>query len=151
MTPEGGSQQIKYPIPTDAEGDFDGFVQINDAGLNAGNSTSEIQRLNVYTEGDVNGNATAYLVPSTGLGIISDIDDILRVTQIYEPSLGLLNTFAKPFTPWMNMPYVMFSIKVHPYLGLISSLETHLGIFHSSDVSRSLLVFPKRKLLTLKR
>ena len=59
MTPKGGSQQIKYPIPTDGEGDFDGFVQINDTGLSAGNSTSEIQRLNVYTQGDVNGNATA--------------------------------------------------------------------------------------------
>lgn len=104
VTPKGGNQQIKFPIPSDIEGDFDSFVQINNAGLDAGNSTNEIQRLNVYTEGDVNGNATAYLVPSTGLGIISDIDDILRVTQIYEPSLGLLNTFAKPFTPWMNMP-----------------------------------------------
>ena len=104
VTPQGGSQQIKFPVETDVEGDFDGFVQINDAGLSAGNSTSEIQRLNVYTEGDMNGNATAYLIPPTGLGIISDIDDILRVTQIYEPSLGLLNTFAKPFTPWMNMP-----------------------------------------------
>ena len=110
MTPKGGSQQIKFPIPTDAEGDFDGFVQINDDGLDAGNSTSEIQRLNVYTEGDVNGNATAYLVPSTGLGIISDIDDILRVTQIYEPSLGLLNTFAKSFTPWMNMPDIYANV-----------------------------------------
>ena len=104
VTPNGGSQRIEYPIPTDAEGDYDGFVQINDTGLDAGNSTSEIQRLNIYTEGDVNGNATGYLVPPTGLGIISDIDDILRITQIYEPSQGLLNSFAKPFTPWMNMP-----------------------------------------------
>ena len=104
VTPNGGSQRIEYPIPTDTEGDYDGFVQINDTGLDAGNSTSEIQRLNIYTEGDVNGNATGYLIPPTGLGIISDIDDILRITQIYEPSQGLLNSFAKPFTPWMNMP-----------------------------------------------
>ena len=114
VTPKGGSQQIKYPIPTDAEGDFDGFVQINENGLEAGNSTIEIQRLNVYTEGDVDGNATSYLIPTTGLGIISDIDDILRVTQIYEPSLGLLNTFAKPFTPWMNMPEYVFSESIFP-------------------------------------
>ena len=60
--------------------------------------------MNVYTEGDINGNATAYLVPSTGLTIISDIDDILRVTKIYEPTEGLLNTFARPFTQWMDMP-----------------------------------------------
>ena len=125
VTPHGGSQQIRFPIPTDAEGDFDGFVQINDAGLADGNSTSEIQRLNVYTEGDVNGNATAYLVPSTGLGIISDIDDILRVTQIYEPSLGLLNTFAKPFVPWMNMPdiYANWFVFLQPIMPLFKQIR----------------------------
>lgn len=103
-TPKGGNQQIKFPTPTTPEGDFDGFVQIKDDGLEAGNSTSHIQRLNTYTEGDVNGNATAYLVPSRGLSIISDIDDILRVTEIYQPKQGLLNSFARPFVPWKNMP-----------------------------------------------
>ena len=103
-TPKGGNQQIKFPTPTTPEGDFDGFVQIKDDGLEAGNSTSHIQRLNIYTEGDVNGNATAYLVPSRGLSIISDIDDILRVTEIYQPKQGLLNSFARPFVPWKNMP-----------------------------------------------
>jgi len=104
VTPPGGSQQVKFPTPTTPEGDFDGFVQIKDEGLLSGNTTSEIQRLNVYTEGDINGNATAYLVPPKGLTIVSDIDDILRVTKIYQPKEGLLNSFARPFTPWMNMP-----------------------------------------------
>ena len=105
VTPGGGNQSIKFPTPTTPEGDFDGFVQINDAGLQPGNASTAPQRLNVYTEGDIQGNATSYLVPeSGGLTIVSDIDDILRVTQIYEPSQGLLNTFARPFVPWMNMP-----------------------------------------------
>ena len=104
VTPSGGNQTIKFPTPTTPEGDFDGFVQINDNGLSAGNSSSSIQRLNVYTEGDVNGNATSYLVPESGLSVVSDIDDILRVTKIYQPKEGLLNSFARPFTPWMNMP-----------------------------------------------
>ena len=103
-TPQGGSQQIKFPTPTTPQGDYDGFVQIKDDGLEAGNSTSRIQRLNVYTQGDVNGNATAYLVPTTGLSIISDIDDILRITEIYQPKQGLLNSFARPFVQWKNMP-----------------------------------------------
>lgn len=106
VTPSGGSQQIKFPDPTTFQGDYDGFVQINDNGLSDGNSTNQIQRLNVYTEGDVNGNATAYLVPDSGLTVISDIDDILRVTKIYQPKEGLLNSFARPFTPWMNMPEI---------------------------------------------
>lgn len=111
VTPPGGSQQVIFPTPTTPEGDFDGFVHINDQGLLSGNTTDEIQRLNVYTQGDVNGNATAYLVPPKGLTVISDIDDILRVTKIYEPKEGLLNSFARPFTPWMNMPdiYVNWS------------------------------------------
>jgi phosphatidate phosphatase APP1 len=62
--------------------------------------------MNVYTNGTDTGNATAYLVPTTGLTIISDIDDILRVTKIYEPKEGLLNSFARDFYPWMNMPEI---------------------------------------------
>ena len=107
-TPKGGEQQIKFPTETTVEGDFDGFVPINGSGLDDGNATSHIQRLNVYTEGDMNGtgNATAYLVPTEGLTVISDIDDILRVTKIYQPKEGLLNSFARAFTPWMNMPEI---------------------------------------------
>ena len=104
VTPSGGNQTINFPDPTTIEGDFDAFVQINDNGLSAGNTTSNIQRLNVYTQGDINGNATAYLVPGSGLTVISDIDDILRITKIYQPKEGLLNSFARPFVPWMNMP-----------------------------------------------
>jgi hypothetical protein len=102
----GGVQQIKFPVPTTPEGDFDGFVPIQSNGLLPGNGTAEIQKLSVYTEGTDTGNATAYLVPTSGFTVISDIDDILRITKIYEPSQGLLNSFAKPYTPWMNMPSI---------------------------------------------
>ncbi|KAF5687506.1 actin patch 1 [Fusarium circinatum] len=107
----GGSQNITMPHNTTLEGDFDAFVVLknttgpNNGYLIPGNETSKIQTLNVYAEGKNNsGNATAYLVPPKGITIVSDIDDILRVTKIYEPKEGLLNTFARPFTPWMNMP-----------------------------------------------
>jgi hypothetical protein len=107
VTPPGGSQNITLPDPTTGEGDFDEFLPIKNVsggGLLAGNSTNAIQRLNVYANGSELGNATAYLVPPTGFTVISDIDDILRVTKIYQPKEGLLNSFARPFTPWMNMP-----------------------------------------------
>lgn len=106
VTPDGGEQQIKFPTPTTSEGDFDGFIQIKGEGLDDGNITNNIQRLNVYTEGSINGNATAYLVPTSGLTIISDIDDILRITKIYQPKEGLLNSFARPFVQWKNMPEI---------------------------------------------
>jgi hypothetical protein len=107
ITPPGGSQNITLPGTTTPEGDFDVFVPIQNVsggGLIAGNATNQIQRLNVYAKGSDLGNATAYLVPPQGLTIISDIDDILRVTKIYLPKQGLNNSFANPFTPWMNMP-----------------------------------------------
>ncbi|KAF1930368.1 uncharacterized protein M421DRAFT_418686 [Didymella exigua CBS 183.55] len=100
----GGNQTIKLPYETTAEGDFDVFVPIQSNGLTNGNETNNVQRLNVHTLGTDSGNATAYLVPSTGITFISDIDDILRVTKIYDPKEGLLNSFARDFTPWMNMP-----------------------------------------------
>lgn len=102
----GGTQDITLPYETTPEGDFDVFVPIASNGLIPGNATQSIQRLNTYVEGATLGNSTAYLVPNKGLTIISDIDDILRITKIYEPAKGLLNTFARPFRPWENMPEI---------------------------------------------
>ncbi len=108
VTPAGGAQNITLPNPTTSLGDFDEFVPLSNAsgGLRPGNGSNELQRLNVYAVGASLGNATSYLVPAEGLTILSDIDDILRVTRIYQPKEGLLNTFARPFTPWLNMPEV---------------------------------------------
>lgn len=102
----GGTQDITLPYNTTVEGDFDIFVPIDSNGLTAGNETSAIQQLNSHVEGATLGNGTVYLVPPTGLTVISDIDDILRVTKIYEPTQGLLNSFARPFTAWENMPSI---------------------------------------------
>ncbi|KAI0007531.1 hypothetical protein F4779DRAFT_591664 [Xylariaceae sp. FL0662B] len=109
---QGGAQSIDLPYPTTPEGDFDAFIILqnttgpNGGHLLAGNATSRIQSLNMYANGSDIGNATAYLVPPTGYTIVSDIDDILRVTKIYVPKEGLLNSFARAFTPWMNMPEI---------------------------------------------
>lgn len=109
ITPPGGSQNVSLPYETTPEGDFDVFMPIHNVsggGLLAGNETNNVQRLNVYADGTLTGNATAYLVPTEGITFISDIDDILRVTKIYDPKEGLLNSFARPFTQWMNMPEI---------------------------------------------
>jgi hypothetical protein len=107
VTPESGYTNVTFPYETTAQGDFDAFVQIDDftnGTIMKGNETNNVQRLNVYTDGTDTGNATAFLVPPTGITFISDIDDILRVTKIYDPKEGLLNSFARDFTQWMNMP-----------------------------------------------
>ncbi|RYP44091.1 hypothetical protein DL768_009415 [Monosporascus sp. mg162] len=116
----GGQQSIKMPYETTAQGDFDAFVILKnttgpDGGyLLPGNETTAIQALNAYVEGTDSGNATAYLVPREGFTIISDIDDVLRVTRIYLPNEGILNTFARPFRPWENMPeiYALWSTTI---------------------------------------
>ncbi|KAF2147252.1 uncharacterized protein K452DRAFT_282240 [Aplosporella prunicola CBS 121167] len=108
VTPSGGNQTIILPYRTTGEGDYDVFMPIANTtgGLIAGNETQKIQRLNVYANNSDLGNATAYLVPPKGITFISDIDDILRVTKIYQPKDGLLNSFARPFVQWENMPEI---------------------------------------------
>ncbi|KAJ9621058.1 uncharacterized protein PV06_04339 [Exophiala oligosperma] len=108
VTPAGGEQTITLPYPTTPEGDFDVFVPVSNSSLTLTSGVGDVppQRLNVYAQGATLGNATSYLVSDQGFTIVSDIDDILRVTKIYQPKQGLLNTFAKPFTPWMNMPEI---------------------------------------------
>jgi hypothetical protein len=107
-TPAENSQQLEFPYPTTTQGDFDAFVQTDPKGFAAGDSAPDIQGLNVQTDGISNplGVATSYLVPPTGITILSDVDDILRITKIYRPTEALLNTFTRPFTPWLNMPTI---------------------------------------------
>lgn len=102
------NQTTQLPDPTTREGDFDTFIRLDNTTSNLTPGTGQIppQRVNVYAQGTDTGNATSYLVSDQGLTIISDIDDILRVTKIYDPKEGLLNSFARPFTPWMNMPEI---------------------------------------------
>lgn len=102
----GEMQNVTLPYETTDQGDFDVFLPINSNGLMAGNETQQIQKLSTYVSNTTEGNATAYLVPNEGITIISDIDDILRITKIYDPKEGLLNSFARPFVQWENMPSI---------------------------------------------
>ncbi len=117
----GGTEQqsvnVTLPDPTTSEGDFGVFVPVlglDKLGVTApeDGAKQEIQQVNVYARSGSSGtdapggNATAYLVPPTGLTVVSDIDDILRVTKIYAPKEGLLNSFARPFVAWDNMPQI---------------------------------------------
>lgn len=109
ITPNEGYVNVTFPYETTTLGDFDAFVPIQNFSsgeIMKGNETNNVQRLNVYTNGTDTGNATAFLVPPQGITFISDIDDILRVTKIYDPKEGIYNSFAKPFTAWENMPEI---------------------------------------------
>ncbi|KAF8609658.1 hypothetical protein BDV93DRAFT_518437 [Ceratobasidium sp. AG-I] len=99
---------ISFPYPTDDRGEFDQFISFTAPGvIPNGNETDVVQGLEIFTPGYATGNASSYLVPPQGITLIADIDDILRVTQIYQPEEGLKNSFARPYVPWMNMPAVL--------------------------------------------
>ncbi|KAI4134844.1 MAG: hypothetical protein LQ347_001183 [Umbilicaria vellea] len=131
-----GNQIIKLPTPTTPEGDFDSFLPISNNGFEAGNDTNQVQQLSVSVQGAPISNATAYLVPPKGLTIISDIDDILRITKIYEPVEGLLNTFARPFKPWLNMPSIYANWSAH-----IPNFHFHYLTTTPEQITRSYVDF----------
>lgn len=129
-TASGGSQDVQLPYNTTFLGDYDAFVPIELNGLTPGNETDKIQRLNTYVDGASLGNATAYLVPPKGITVVSDIDDILRVTKIWEPKDGLIfNTFARDFTPWENMPEIYGNWSRHLPDAHFHYLTTTPGMF----------------------
>ncbi|CAE7128496.1 unnamed protein product [Rhizoctonia solani] len=99
---------ITFPLPTDSRGEYDQFVPFTAQGIIPnGNETNVVQGAELFTPGIASGNASSYLVPPQGVTLVADIDDILRVTRIYQPADGLRNSFALPYVPWMNMPEIL--------------------------------------------
>ncbi|KAI0672666.1 hypothetical protein C8Q78DRAFT_1020750 [Trametes maxima] len=82
----------------DEVGEFDQFVAVSGLG---GNSNS----VRIVETGIVNvtgpGNGTIILVPSSGISVVSDIDDVMRITKVYVPNQGLYNSFVQPY---VNVP-----------------------------------------------
>lgn len=73
---------------------------------------------------DVEGRAL--LVPATGLSVISDIDDTIKVTQVREQQQMLLNTFARSFKAVPDM--------ARHYNALARSPQTRFHYLSSSPV-----------------
>lgn len=82
-------------LPTaDAVGELEQFVTVPGLG------SKDVEKVQVVETGVLNvtgpGNGTVLLVPSTGISIVSDIDDVLRITKVYVPNQGLFNSFVQP-------------------------------------------------------
>ena len=58
--------------------------------------------------------------------------------------------FGIPSSRSYSVAYVMFSVELFSCPNLILSLETCIGSFCSSDISRSSLIILEREILTLK-
>jgi phosphatidate phosphatase APP1 len=86
---------------TDAVGEIDQFMIVPGLG-------DDVKTAKVIETGIVNatgpGNGTIILVPSTGISVVSDIDDVLRITRVYIPNQGLYNSFVQPYVNVPGMP-----------------------------------------------
>lgn len=82
----------------DEVGEIDQFVPVE--GLNKNFTSTQ-----VVTTGIQNvtgpGNGTVLLVPTSGISVVSDIDDVMRITKVYVPNQGLFNSFVQPY---VNVP-----------------------------------------------
>ncbi|KAI9069069.1 hypothetical protein FKP32DRAFT_1617696 [Trametes sanguinea] len=82
----------------DDVGEFDQFVTV--PGLGGNSSTVRIIETGIMNVTGP-GNGTVILVPPTGISVVSDIDDVMRITKVYVPNQGLFNSFVQPY---VNVP-----------------------------------------------
>jgi phosphatidate phosphatase APP1 len=90
------TNQTGIPLQTtDDVGEIQQFITIPKL------NTTDVSKVQIVELGVYNvsgpGNTTAILVPSSGISVVSDIDDVLRVTQVYVPNKGLFNSFVQPY------------------------------------------------------
>lgn len=86
-------------LPTaDDVGEFDFFETISGLHDNY-TQTTAVQTGILDVTGP--GNGTAILVPQSGISVVSDIDDVLRITKVFVPNEGLYNSFVQPY---INVP-----------------------------------------------
>jgi len=70
----------------------------------SGGRTDRLTFYSVMPKGDARVAAgLIYLVEDTGLSVISDIDDTIKVSEVHDKKVLLLNTFFRPFKPVPGM------------------------------------------------
>lgn len=119
-------------VQTNIEGDFDFFVEYNSlTGIfKNGSQTKQPQKIRLRTNRIDTGFTFSYLVPPSGVTIVSDIDDVLRVSRIFHPTKGLQDLLLDPFYAWMNMPEIFMDwSKRYPNLHFhyLSTAPEHLS------------------------
>ncbi|KAL9091460.1 MAG: hypothetical protein Q9165_004846 [Trypethelium subeluteriae] len=109
-----GEQRI-YPLPpTINTGDFDGWLPLEDMSqLQRGDDPSvSVQEVSIGVHKVTDANSTGFLVPRNGITVVSDVDDILRQTQVWRWKHLLVGAISKKFVPWMNMPEIFKKMEV---------------------------------------
>ena len=86
-------------MTSDDFGEIDQFVTVPGLGDNSSTTVRIVQTGLMGVTGP--GNGTVILVPTTGISVVSDIDDVMRITKVYVPPQGLFNSFVQPY---VNVP-----------------------------------------------
>ncbi|KAI0086367.1 hypothetical protein BDY19DRAFT_894923 [Irpex rosettiformis] len=98
---QNGTNVTSQPLnltTADASGEFDQFITVSQSRV-IGNGVQVVETGILNATGP--DNSTAILVPSQGISVVSDIDDVLRITKVYVPNQGLFNSFVEPY---VNVP-----------------------------------------------
>ena len=88
--------------PTLRNGRFTGAVTLDlnstvqDRTSSAGASQCELQ-VRLGSNNQAESNTSAFLIPSQGVSLISDIDDTIKLTNVRQRREMLINTFLRPF------------------------------------------------------
>lgn len=124
-----GAIEMKYPDLcsnsstilrhlTNNEGAFDEWVSLRgDCSKNVpdmptngsvSNQTLSSVPLNVggMRQNESKDTQPTFFVPPRGLTIISDVDDVLRVAEVWNWKQAILDLFTRPYEPWLNMTRV---------------------------------------------
>jgi phosphatidate phosphatase APP1 len=105
-------EKVTFNIPTgnvnvvmndesDTAGEIDQFGSFTDSQITIGNQY-QYTAVDPQDSSGFRGNFTIY--PANGWAVVSDLDDVLRITQIWEPFTGLKNTFEEDYVPVPGMP-----------------------------------------------
>ena len=122
----GKIQTVYHPQKTSRMGDVDGFVHLSPENVDdgtpeasagkdvatlvplRGDATTRPQKISVIAKNAEMGEAGSWLLPPSGITVLSDLDDIIKVTTLWKPMSGaLMNTLVSPDIPWMNMPAIL--------------------------------------------
>jgi hypothetical protein len=91
--------------PTINTGDYDGWLALTDADSLAPGTDIRVplQQVGLEVVGADNSMAAGWLVPDHGITVVSDIDDILRESKIWQWKHMIKSAFAEDFEPWENI------------------------------------------------
>jgi hypothetical protein len=99
-----GNVDVTMTRQTDLVGQIDEFLKFQDSTVTLG-TPFKYKAKNPADAGNTQANFTIY--SNSGYTIYADLDDILRVTEIWNPYEGLKKTLVDDFVPVSGMPNVL--------------------------------------------